>query len=336
MARRGVTLAALTRLINVIAEGKVPAPVRPFFSSATLHGLPKPDGSLRPIAVGILLRRVTAKVIAKKLLSKAEKMFSPLQLGVGCRNACEGTIHAVNSALAADPSLWVMQVDLVSAFQRCDRGTMLAEVRQHFPEMLHFVQCCYGQHAPLFFGEHVVMSQMGTHQGDGISTILFPLVLHPIILKIDQQLPLLKIHTWYHDDGTLLGRKQELQQAVDVITEDGPARGLYLSTDRLVPGRGKTKVWSPDPAWLGSDIGEDPLERGTRKVADTGFRLLGAAVGDDSFTHRQLAAAVQKIKLLTAELPRLECSMSQYCLLRSTLSLTKFAYLLRTVNTSAH
>merc|ERR1712218_364938 len=69
---------------------------------------------------------------------------------------------------------------------------------------------------------------------------------------------------------------------------------------------------------------------------DTGIRLLGAAVGDRSFTHQQLAAAIQKIKLLTAELPRLECSMSQYCLLRSTLSLTKFAYLLRTVNTSAH
>ena len=54
-------LRALTNLVNVILEGKVPFELRPYFFGAKLIALKKPDGGLRPIAVGNTFRRLSAK-----------------------------------------------------------------------------------------------------------------------------------------------------------------------------------------------------------------------------------------------------------------------------------
>ena len=54
-------LRALTNLVNVIPEGKVPFALRPYFFGAKLIALKKPAGGLRPIAVGNTLRQLSAK-----------------------------------------------------------------------------------------------------------------------------------------------------------------------------------------------------------------------------------------------------------------------------------
>ena len=233
----------------------------------------------------------------------------------------------------ADPSLWVLQTDLVSAYNQCDRDCILEETKNQFPEILAFVQTCYGQHSPLFFGEHVVMSQKGTAQGDPLAGLLFSLVHLPVAKEIDVRVPTLRLHAWLCDDGTMIGRKGELQEVVGVITEMGPARGLILSTDRSVPGRGKTAVWSPS---FSPEVGPDPIECGSRKVEDAGIKLLGAPVGTEEFTRQQLSSSIDKIRRITAELPSLGDTMTSFCLLRSTLGLSKFGYQTRTVDTSAH
>ena len=47
-------LRALTNLLTVILEGKVPFELRPYFLGAKIIVLKKPIGGLRPIAVGII------------------------------------------------------------------------------------------------------------------------------------------------------------------------------------------------------------------------------------------------------------------------------------------
>ena len=56
-----IFLRALTNLVNVILEGKVSFELRPYFFGANLIALKKPDGGLRPIAVGNTFRRLSAK-----------------------------------------------------------------------------------------------------------------------------------------------------------------------------------------------------------------------------------------------------------------------------------
>ena len=54
-------LKSLTKLINLIGDGKIPEPLRPFFFGANFIALITIDGALRPIAIGNTLRRIASK-----------------------------------------------------------------------------------------------------------------------------------------------------------------------------------------------------------------------------------------------------------------------------------
>jgi len=65
-------------------------------------------------------------------------------------------------------------------------------------------------------------------------------------------------------------------------------------------------------------------------VSQSGTRLLGSPIGSEEFSRQLLSEAIQKIETITSKLVLLEDPMSQYVLLRSTLGLSKFGYILRT------
>merc|ERR1712218_20450 len=115
------TLGALTKLVNVMAAGKVPVQVRPFLCGARLVAGKKKDNSLRPIAIGNLLRRVVAKCFSSALAQQAAVLLAPNQLGVGVRGGAEAIAHAVTDAVRVHPSCSVLQVDLVNAYNSADR-----------------------------------------------------------------------------------------------------------------------------------------------------------------------------------------------------------------------
>ena len=67
-------LKLLTKLINLIEDGKLPEPLRPFFG-AKLIALRKIDGGLRPVAIGNTLRRIASKCAGSKALSERQSVF---------------------------------------------------------------------------------------------------------------------------------------------------------------------------------------------------------------------------------------------------------------------
>ena len=62
-------------------------------------------------------------------------------------------------------------------------------------------------------GISVITSATGFHQGDPLASLLFSLVLHPVVLAIKNEVPSLMLNCWYLDDGTLVGSLEELEQA---------------------------------------------------------------------------------------------------------------------------
>ena len=44
------------------------------------------------------------------------------------------------------------------------------------------------------------------------------------------------------DDGTFVGREEDLVRVMDLLVEEGPARGLVLSTTFTSPSSPKTNV----------------------------------------------------------------------------------------------
>ena len=68
-------LISLTKLINLIRDGKITKPLRTFFFGAKLIALIKIDGGLRPIAIDNTLRRIASKCAGSKALSERQVFF---------------------------------------------------------------------------------------------------------------------------------------------------------------------------------------------------------------------------------------------------------------------
>ena len=102
---------------------------------------------------------------------------------------------------------------------------------------------CYGVEAVLNFGNSKIISSVGFHQGDPLATLLFSINLHKVVLRIEQEIPNLKQNSWILDDGVLVGEKDDLKKAVEIIKEEGPSRGLYLSTAATPGTKSKTSIW---------------------------------------------------------------------------------------------
>ena len=142
----------------------------------------------------------------------------------------------------------------------------------------------------------MIPSFIGFEQGDPLAGLAFSLTLQLIVEMIQVEVPTLEVNTWYLDDGTLVGNKEELQMVVDIIEREGPARGLHLSTAAtvLAPAQPKSTVWCPRDL---TSQEEDPLNRGIPRVREAGVVLLGAPVGDYHFVRDTLERRVEKTGL---------------------------------------
>ena len=83
------------------------------------------------------------------------------------------------------------------------------------------------------------------------------------------------LNGWYLDEGTIVGKLEDIKKAVSIIRQDGPARGLFLSTEATSP-RPKSTMWCPelDPSVL------HPVGLGIPRIV-----LLGSPVGDKNCVH---------------------------------------------------
>ena len=320
-------LTALTRLVNSMADGGVPATIAPYMCGARLFGPLKKDGGIRPVAVGNLLRRLVAKCVASAIYEAAATYLAPHQLGVGVQGGSEAILHAVRQAVEVDPNIWVFQADYINVFNTASRSVGLAEVSRLFPQVLKWCTTCYSTPSILIFGDVIIMSESGFQQGDPIAAILFALVKQPVINIIEEEVPRLKAHAWFYDDGVAAGAREQLAAVVDILRREGPARGLHLSST-------KSTVWCPRAAGEAGE--EDPLGRGIPRVKEEGIRLLGAPVGSSRFVGEELAKVAARVDRITALLPDMADPHTEFVVLRNTLCLPKVMYSLRTVDTSNH
>ena len=320
--RANGALQALSRVINLLCSGQAPSEVIPHLCGAALFASKKKGGGLRPIAVGEVLRRLTSKCIAKAVKGEAFKVLTPLQVGVGVSVGCEAIVHAVNR-VQEDPNTsperkWTLLLDFSNAFNSIDRGKMFEEVRARIPSMAAWLECCYGAQPLLHLGEHTILSKCGVQQGDPLGPLAFALALHPIVERINREVPGLNINAWYLDDGTLCGSAEDLSAALAIVEEDGPARGLHLN-------RGKSLLYIPGNA--SSDHNPLPSDIPVNRV---GFDLLGSPVGPPSFCEESMLKRVRKVQDVLDRLPDLQDSQMETTILRSCLALPKVSFALRT------
>ena len=86
-------LHSLSRFCSFVLHGSVPACFRHVFFAASLTPLAKKDGGIRPIAVGLTLRRLVCKIVSRRVMSA---MFHPNQLGYGTKGGAECPVDLIS------------------------------------------------------------------------------------------------------------------------------------------------------------------------------------------------------------------------------------------------
>ena len=310
-----VLLSALTSLVNIILQGKVPMAVRPLFFGANLTALTKKDGGVRPIAVGCTLRRLAAKTAGRYIMDAMGLLLAPRQLGYGTALGCEAAVHASRLYLSnLQPGQVILKLDFENAFNCIRRDKMLQAVSNLAPELAPFVLASYSEPSTLFWGGTSLGSSEGVQQGDPLGPLLFCLTIHKLTSQLES-----KFCLFYLDDETLGGDAEQVLLALLSVEQGAKELGLSLN-------HGKCEVISKDPAATGVLLASAP----NLQVTDPDFAtLLGSPLGSIDSINESIRDKVESLRILGDRLEHLH-TQDSLLLLRHPLAIPRLSYTLRT------
>ncbi len=98
---------------------------------------------------------------------------------------------------------------------------MLAELTKCAPELSRWVHFLYGSPSKLFFGDTVIFSRTGTHQGDPLAMHLFCIAIHPTISALRDKYKEHPVHAWYADDGAIVLPRRDVHSLIYDLQRTG-------------------------------------------------------------------------------------------------------------------
>ena len=187
------TLDAFCQVCLRVARAVVPGSIMPALGLGRLVALRKPKGSVRGLVVGDFLRRLVARSLAQHFCGAIDSACRPCQFALSTRAGSEALAHGL--ATEADPSLTILSVDGVGAYDHVSRSAMLtalARAPDHQP-LLPFPRMCYSAPSTYLWVDsasevHHISQAEGGEQGDPLMPALFSLALHRALQAFHQTL----------------------------------------------------------------------------------------------------------------------------------------------------
>ena len=279
-----------------------------------LCALSKKDGGIRPIAVGCTLRRLVAKAACSAVRDRVAGQLAPLQLGFGMKQGAEAAAHATRCYINnLSPGEAFLKIDFTNAFNAISRDEVFSSSEEYTPELLPFINVCYGQPSFLLYGESVILSEQGLQQGDPLGPMFYCTSTQKLIARIKTE-----YGQWYLDDGSLGGKVEDLMLAFVSLQSEAAKIGLHINEK-------KCELISADQSVIQQfqSIAPD-----IAIVDPNGAILLGAPVGGQLSVDQMLEKKLTELQRLSHRLKGLQAHDAFY-LLRNCFSLPKLQYILR-------
>ena len=212
----------------------LPEKLQPYLFGARLVAIPKPHGGVRPIAIGVILRKLISSAFASIISPQLPEFFTPYQFGVGVPGGAENVVHGLRLANALKEGSVVAEVDFVNAFNSVERFAIAEQVTRLFPQLKTWFELCYGKPSYLLVqNQKPIISQRGVQQGDPLGPFLFALALHPILERIAEDGKVCVMA--YLDDVYICGNPDDVVQAMKSLI--GMAHNIGLICN-------KQKCWA--------------------------------------------------------------------------------------------
>ena len=322
----------LIRVARKLAQAGIPAAVAQAIGLGRMVALTKPNGRVRGIVVGDVLRRLVSRCLAQQYAQPIHTACQPHQFALATRSGTEAVVHALTAVTEANPTHTILSVDGIGAYDNISRNSMLQGLRD-VPAAnccLPFVNMFYG--APSHYiwhsatGEaHIISQAEGGEQGDPLMPALFSLGQRSALQTIQEHLLPNESLLAFLDDVYVVVPPHRVRPVYDVL-----AHTLH-SQARIQLNRGKTRVWNaagiepPNVQELGEDVWV-----GNQHLPDTsqGITVLGAPIGSGAFVQNQLRQANQQHQHLLDRIPHLEDLQASWLLLLFCAS-PRCTYLLR-------
>ena len=137
-------LDRLTHFICFLLFGQADTWLAPWLTGAPPTALYKKQGTIRPIAVGEVLRCLASRLCCMAVRSKLPDVFIPTgQVDVGIKGGLEAAIHCLSSFIEShvnDQDLCYLKIDFSNAFNECKRRSYPQRVHTQFPELFAWSQ----------------------------------------------------------------------------------------------------------------------------------------------------------------------------------------------------
>ena len=178
-----------------LSRGQVPSSIRDAIRLRRLTALRKPNGGVRGIVAGHIVRRLVARTISQQLAEEVQTATAPFQYALSTRSGCECVAHALQGLTEIDPRATVSSIDGISAYDLISRQAMLEGLRE-MPggaSILPFVSMFYGGPSSYLWEDalgrvHTIVQGEGGEQGDALMPLLFSLEQHNALLRVQERL----------------------------------------------------------------------------------------------------------------------------------------------------
>ncbi|KAL0207423.1 hypothetical protein P9112_012051 [Eukaryota sp. TZLM1-RC] len=171
---------------------------------------------VRPIAVSERIHNNFSACCLIRFNETAKTILLPFQCGINTTDGVSSAIFATDVLFRQNESNVCMSLDFSNAFNSLSRCCIHGALLQYMPELIPYFQSTNSTNSNLHFGNSILGSSSGVKQGDPLGPLLFCLVIHPILLQIQEMVPSLKMIA-YMDDVVLIGDLNIVKKATACV-----------------------------------------------------------------------------------------------------------------------